>query len=225
MSTQLNCMEKRLETLDKVEKKVDDFDKELKKLWVHITDQNTKITDKVTAVEDKSDNVALAVGLAQDKIQELESANEKLKSSLTDIEAQSMRNKLVFGGLEEDENESPTRTEAKLRQFLHEKLEMAQEQVDTLRFDSVHRMGAKFAANVNRKILANFSQFPQRESVRTRRGKLMGTPYFLHELYPKEIVEQRKKLVPKMKAAKRDGKSSWISYNVLYIDGKPVKNA
>ncbi|KAH3771862.1 hypothetical protein DPMN_173191 [Dreissena polymorpha] len=41
------------------------------------------------------------------------------------------------------------------------------------------------------------------------------------EQFPPEIQEKRRRLVPKMKEAKRDGKKAWIAYDTLYIDGRP----
>ena len=36
--------------------------------------------------------------------------------------------------------------------------------------------------------------------------------------------DRRRELLPKMHQAKRDGKTSWLSYDTLYIDGRPVRS-
>ena len=46
----------------------------------------------------------------------------------------------------------------------------------------------------------------------------------MNEQFPKEISDRRRELLPKMHQAKRDGKTSWLSYDTLYIDGRPVRS-
>ncbi|KAH3772640.1 hypothetical protein DPMN_173981 [Dreissena polymorpha] len=45
----------------------------------------------------------------------------------------------------------------------------------------------------------------------------------MFEQFPPEVLEKRRKLVPKMKDAKKEGKRYWIVYDTIYVDGKPVK--
>ncbi|KAH3753329.1 hypothetical protein DPMN_032700 [Dreissena polymorpha] len=59
--------------------------------------------------------------------------------------------------------------------------------------------------------------------VRREWKHLSGTGCQMFEQFPPEVVEKRRKLVPKMKDAKKEGKRSWIVYDTLYVDGKPVK--
>ena len=146
----------------------------------------------------------------------------KLKDSMAYMQSQSMRNNLIFGGLFESRYERNEETEAKLRCFMHEKLQIAQDVVDTLKFERVHRIGEQ-SDEGPRKIVCKFNMFPEREMVRKQRINLEGTPYFLHEQFPPEVNEKRRKLLPKMKDAKKDGKRAWLSYDSLYIDGKKVE--
>ena len=60
--------------------------------------------------------------------------------------------------------------------------------------------------------------------VRKQRQTLKGTRYFVNEQFPREVVERRRRLVPRMNAARQDGHKAWITYDTLYIDGKPVKS-
>ena len=61
-----------------------------------------------------------------------------------------------------------------------------------------------------------------REKVRKLKDKLKHSDVFIHELYPKEVVEQRKRLIPLMLRARQDGKEAWISYNKLYVNREIV---
>ena len=66
----------------------------------------------------------------------------KVKSEITDIQARSLRENLVFVGNNEDPNETAEKTEKLLRDFLVNDLKMAQEDADTIKFDRVHRTGS-----------------------------------------------------------------------------------
>jgi hypothetical protein len=133
-----------------------------------------------------------------------------------------MRNNLIFGGISESRFEKNEETEAKLRSFMHEKLQIANDVVENLKFERVHRIGESLP-DKTRKIVCKFNMFPEREMVRRQRVNLEGTPYFLHEQFPPEVVKKRKKLLPKLKEAKQEGKRAWISYDSLYIDGRQVE--
>ena len=146
-------------------------------------------------------------------------STDLLKDTMSYLQSQSMRNNLIFGGLFESQYEKNEETEAKLRSFMNEKLQIAQDVVDNLKFERVHRIG-EHIPNKTRKIVCKFNMFPEREMVRRQRVKLEGTNFFLHEQFPPEVIEKRKKLIPKLKEANQNGKRAWISYDSLYIDGK-----
>ena len=74
-----------------------------------------------------------------------------------------------------------------------------------------------------RKIVYKFNLFTHREQVRRKKFKLENSNYYIHEQFPSEVVAGRRRLVPKLRDAKKNGKTAWVSYDTLYIDGTPVK--
>lgn len=62
------------------------------------------------------------------------------------------------------------------------------------------------------------------EIVRRARTILKGTGFLINEQFPKEIADRHRQLLPKMRQATRDGKSAWISYDTLYIEGRPIRD-
>jgi hypothetical protein len=104
-----------------------------------------------------------------------------------------------------------------------DKMKIAKDIVDKMGFERVHRIGPKIDGKT-RKLVAKFSLFKERELVRKQWKALEGTPYYVNEQFPKEVIDKRRKLVPKMKDARREGKTAWIAYDTLYINGKPVKD-
>lgn len=80
------------------------------------------------------------------------------------------------------------------------------------------------ASNKPRNIVAKVLQFKHREIVRRARTILKGTGFLINEQFPKEIADRHRQLLPKMRQATRDGKSAWISYDTLYIEGRPIRD-
>ena len=219
----ITSMDTKLAKLDTLEKKVDQFDGELKRLWTHIEDKTKRTDERVHLMEERVDGVEFASGLMQDKLTQMEKERDKLKDQVTYLQSQSMRNNLIFCGIPDVQNEKPEETESKLRQFIEDKLEIAHETVSDLKIERAHRMGP-FAHDNTRKIVCKFNMFTEREMVRRERGKLKETDFYLHEQFPPEIVAKRKTLVPKLQEAIRLKKRAWISYDTLYIDGKRVES-
>lgn len=147
-----------------------------------------------------------------------------MKDQLLYVQSQSMRNNLLFSNITESEGESPVDSEQILRDFMIEKLKMAQDMVNQIKFERVHRMGQKQDQPAySRMIVAKFCNYKDREIVRKQSSNLSSTNYYISEQFPKEIVARRKSLIPQLKAAKQQGKSAWLSYDRLYINGRPVQ--
>ncbi|XP_053396028.1 sushi, von Willebrand factor type A, EGF and pentraxin domain-containing protein 1-like [Mercenaria mercenaria] len=151
---------------------------------------------------------------------ELERENGDLRDQVTYLKSQSMRNNLVFGGIVEEQNED---LDKKLREILANKLRITQSIVNSMKIERIHRMG-QLSDNPGQgtchKVVCKFAYFSDRELVRRQRKLLEGSNYFLHEQFPPEIAAKRRKLIPKLKEAFKDGKKAWIVYDTLYIEGQ-----
>ena len=227
-TTAINLMDKKLEKLDTLEKKVCEVDGDMKKLWNFVHDQLKENKDSITKISDRIDTFEFALGTAHEQITQLNSDKKRMQDSILYLQSQSMRNNLVFSGITEDNHENPEATEVKVRHFMVDKLKIAQDIVDGFQLERVHRMGSNssgtYATARPRNVVAKFLHFKDRETVRRARMNLKGTGYFVNEQFPKEISDRRRELLPKMHQAKRDGKTSWLSYDTLYIDGRPVRS-
>ena len=84
-------------------------------------------------------------------------------------------------------------------------------------------MGVK-RQDVNRSIVAKFHNFKERELVRKQGKALKGSRFFVNEQFPREVADKRRRLVSKMKEARQQGKSAWLSYDTLYVDTRAVRD-
>jgi hypothetical protein len=132
----------------------------------------------------------------------------------------------MFTSVPEDNasgNETPEVTERKIRQHLEDDFHIARELVDSIKFERVHRSPGAPTAGKVRNIVAKFSYFKDREMVRKRWKELDGTVFRVFEQFPQDVIQKRRKLVPKMKDARRQGKRAYLAYDTLYIDGVPQR--
>jgi len=94
----LDSVEKRIESIDN---RVSNFDKEVKRLWVALDDKVKRVDDRVSRIEDKVDGADIGAALLQEKVQGLEKERDTLRSDISYLKSQSMRNNLVFTGVPE----------------------------------------------------------------------------------------------------------------------------
>ena len=219
----ISNMDKRLDALEEVKQKVDRFDIEIKKLWVALEDKNRKVSERITVVEDKVESSDFSIGLLSDKVVNLQKEKGKLKDDITYLQSQSMRSNLLFSNIPEVGSGFVEDAEETVRQFLVDKMKIAQETVDRMKMERVHRIGPK-QKDKCRKIVAKFLEYKDKEYVRKQWKALDGTPFYVNEQFPREVEEKRRKLRPRVKEAKSQGKQAWIAYDTLYIDGKAVKD-
>ena len=161
----LDSVEKRVETIDN---RVSNFDKKVKRLWVALDDKAKRVYDRVSRIEDKVDGADIGTPLLQEKVQGLEKERDTLRSDISYLKSQSMRNNLVFTGVPESlssGHEAAEVTERKLRAHLHEALHLTKEMADSVRLERVHRSPGSATAGKVRPIVAKFTYFKDRETV------------------------------------------------------------
>ena len=156
-------------------------------------------------------------------ISDLQKQSQTLKDTLTDMQAKSIINNLIIGGLDEVEEGMAEDVEHTVRSFMLDDLKIPRERIVEIKFERVQRTGLR-TLNRYRKVLAVFSDTKDKTYVKTFRKHLENTDKFMHDQYPPEIVAYRKKLIPFMKLAKDDGKDAYIKYNRLIVNGEVYKD-
>ena len=106
----------------------------------------------------------------------------------------------------------------KILQFIQDKLNIG-DATQNIRLQRAHRIGP-YKTDKTRPIVVKFTDYPDREKVRRAAKELKGTHYGISEQFPKEIVEQRRKLIPIMIQARKDGKEAYIKVDKLYINNQ-----
>ncbi|KAK3095938.1 hypothetical protein FSP39_021057 [Pinctada imbricata] len=73
-----------------------------------------------------------------------------------------------------------------------------------------------------RAIVAKFTSFKQRETVRKSGPKQKGKRYGINEQFPKDVMDRRCSLLPIFRDAKRQGKEAKLVVDKLYVSGRRV---
>ena len=126
-----------------------------------MTFMNSKFDENLKSVQDLSADfkkMKAESGTVQNNIAEMRKEIEDLKAKQIDLQARSMRDNLVFNGIEEASDEN---TEHVLNDFLKEKMKLDELPV----FHRVHRLGKKVYGR-GRPIIAKFANYKEREKVR-----------------------------------------------------------
>lgn len=223
ISGRLDSFDKKLEAIDT---RMSNYEKDVKCLWAALDEKLKKVDDRVTRLEDKVDGADVDAAVLQDRLTRLEKERDTLREDVTYLTSQSMRNNLIFTGVSEtltNGNEPAETTERKLRQHLINALHVAKETAQSMRFERVHRSPGQPVPGKTRSIIAKFTYFKDREVVRKQWKELEGTNFRVFEQFPPEVVDKRRKLLPKLKEAKRLGKRAYLAYDKLFVDGTPVE--
>jgi hypothetical protein len=173
-----------------------------------VHDSNKRFDEKITKIDENFEHLDFRPAEIKSSVEALEQQNLKLKSELVYLKSQKMKNNLIFGGIDEDKDEKQTDTEVKVREFLKNKLILAQDLVASMKTELAHRTGAQQQNERTprpRNIVYQFTNFKDRETVRKQGYHLRGTAYIISEQFPPAIMVKRRNLMPKLKAAKKDG--------------------
>jgi hypothetical protein len=138
---------------------------------------------------------------------------KSLKESVLDLKCRSMKNNLIFTGLNRVQNED---TEDLLRGFLHHELEINYR----IEFGNVHRFKTRSGDNRRPPIVARFLYHSDLRFVLKNANKLRGKPFGIREQFPFEIEQRRRILYPIMKDAKRSNQQVTLVRDRLYINNE-----
>ena len=103
------------------------------------------------------------------------------------------------------------------------KMMMKKEEVDGVRFERAHRVGAKKRDRA-RPIIAKLASFKDKEKIKGQKRMLAGSSYGVNDQYPAIIGERRKLLLPVMKKARQEGKKAVLAVDRMYIHGRLYEN-
>ncbi|XP_053395796.1 uncharacterized protein LOC128555965 [Mercenaria mercenaria] len=140
-----------------------------------------------------------------------------MKADITDLKCRNMRDNLLFFGIPEVRGENDADCVEKVLDLIESKLEIEDAKIN-IKLHRAHRIG-KFDNSKTRPVVAKFAYYPDRERVKLRASKL-ERPYGISQQFPAEVMSTRRRLVPIMLEARKQGKEAYIKVDKLFIDGR-----
>ncbi|XP_031549027.1 uncharacterized protein LOC116286615 [Actinia tenebrosa] len=160
---------------------------------------------------------------SQNDIDEVKSKVRKLEEDLLEaedkidyLENQSRRNNVRISGIKEDNNESWSTTEDKVKTILKEKMGMFPENVE---IERAHRTG-KPRIDKPRQIVVKFLRYKDRESVLDKRKSLKGTGIFVNEDLSSRVLKRRQEQQGRLEEARKEGKIAYFRMDHLVIKNR-----
>ena len=152
----------------------------------------------------------------------LKKENSCLNDMIIDSQAHSMRDNLLFFGIEDCPTAQGRIEEdctSKILHFCNDKLGIIAA-AENIKIDRSHRIG-RYKVGSARPIVAKFCFFQDKLSVkRSAYDKLKNSTFRVSDQFPQAVREKRAILKPYLDKAKKDGKSANLSFDKLIINGK-----
>ena len=217
-----------LQKLDKIEQAVNNISQKVNILETKVSTMDTTVNEVEQSckfISAENDDRKKELQKAQSEIKtlkanclSLEDKNVKLETKVVDLESRSMRENLLFYGIEEGgEHENCERL---IKQVCVDKLQMPE--AETMLIDRAHRIGIR-KPNKTRPIVAKFHYYGQKEAVKSksydRSEQLKQANLGIGMQWPQQIRDARKALYPIMQKEKQNGKHVRMARDKLNIDG------
>ncbi|MEW8544210.1 MAG: hypothetical protein AB2693_11810 [Candidatus Thiodiazotropha sp.] len=230
----LDNMDRKLGQLDSIQSSVNmittrmnSFDQKVNSLEAKMLDiEKSREFDSKSLDEIRKRQIEMDKNLAQiQKIQtERSNADNQVQSNLIEMKCLELKNNLLFFSVNEEAEEMDRQTEQcdrKVHKIMEDHISINDARA-TIQIKKASRIG-KFDVAKMRPILVEFQNFEDRERVRKSSPELKDTVYGISQQFPREVVLKRRKLLPIMKAARRDKKKAYLSFDKLFIDGELYK--
>lgn len=138
------------------------------------------------------------------------------EKKITSLEREIRRRNLVVKGIPDSENENLEQTIEKVAKICETLGVCFKPEID---LDEVKRLGRP-TADRQRPVLLKLTTTNKKVEILGKTRKLKGTNIWIDEDFPKDIQEERKILIPKLKEANSRGQKAQLRYNKLIINGK-----
>ena len=214
VQSRLSDVEDKVKT---VQSQMHDYDQSVQ----YYNDLCDDITEESTENKTRCDEINKRMSQLEINNSELKQNQDKLEEKLIDLQWRSMRENLLFVGIEESFVEKEN-TEYVLREFLSTNMNITYD----IPFDRVHRLGRYDPTkHYPRPIIAKFERFRDRERVRLAAPRtLEGTNYGVREHFPAEIENKRRELYPVMRRYKQDKQNKVVLVrDKLYVNDVQYK--
>ena len=150
----------------------------------------------------------------------LQNENARMSETVIDLQSRSMRDNLLFYNFQECSTADDRAKEdcsSKILEFCQDTLDIENAR-DSVKLDRAHRIG-RYDSGKKRPIVVKFNFHQDKLLVKLKaKEKLEHSAHSVGDQFPKPIQDRRRKLIPLLINAKREGKRAVLAYDKLYIN-------
>lgn len=165
-------------------------------------------------MNDKFDAFTLEMNQMKDENKKLKEKVAQQEGRITYLERETRKNNIIIKGVVDEENENTNKTEEKVANIIQKIGTDINVKED---LEQTRRIG-KYIKDKKRPILVKVIRGNKKVQILQNARKLKGTDIWIDEDYTKEVVEERKMLIPHMKEARNKGHRAQLKYNKLIIN-------
>ena len=161
-----------------------------------------------------------AIDNMDEELEDIQRGLHKQEEKLEYLENQSRRKNIRIDGILKEDNESWPTTEAKVKEALHEKLNLSFEPV----IERAHRVGvtprSSSADGINRRprtLVCRLRDWKQKDEILRAARRIKPSGIFVNEELANGTLEKWKEQLDKFKEAKRAGKTAYFVLDRLVI--------
>lgn len=175
-----------------------------------------QIDGNVKGMNEKLDFVMREIKEMKEENKNLRERVVKQEERIQHLEREVRKKNLIIKGIVDGEGEDENETRDKIVAVVQKIGVDIDVKGDV---DEVRRIG-KYRPQQKRPILVKLTKESTRRTVLKNAKKLKGTDIWIDEDYPREVQEERRRLMPRMKEARENGCKAIVKYNKLIINGE-----
>ena len=220
--------------MSQIDKKLSGLESKVSEIEDSVQYMDNSVTEHTKAIEENKTEMRRLMKEntnIQDNLKRCENINESLNEKLSDLEARSMRENLIFYGI--PESPPPVQgqpiqienCERLVKDLIKDYLKV---DANEMPFDRAHRLGG-FRAKKPRPVVVKFHQYSDRETIRLKsredeiRTSLRGSNLGIGIQTPLQYREARKALTDLVKKESDRGKKTRIVGSKLFVNNKLFK--
>ena len=198
LKSQLEITNKRLEKISK----------EVLEITKSLEFTQGQLNDEIAIVKNDISQIKADIREIEDDLLDLYDVSNKL----VEMEDESWRNNLCFGGLVENPKETWEECERKMQEVISNHLEVEHD----LEIERCHHM-EKRKGNRPHTIVCNFLRFKDMQKILQNAKKLKDAGIYVYEDFSNETMEVRKSLWEKVLEYRRQGKYASLNYRKTVV--------
>lgn len=174
-----------------------------------------QIDANMKSINQKLDSVMQEIKHMKEDNKRLKERVDEQEERINNLEREVRKKNLIIRGITDEEGEKESDTGDKVNVIM-QKIGVNFDPKDDM--DEVRRIG-KFNPQKKRPVLIKLTREATRARILKSAKVLKGTEIWIDEDYPKDVQEERRRLIPRMKEAREKGYRAQLRYNKLIVNG------